>query len=153
MKKIVVISDSHGNTDAINKIFEDNDFDYLFFLGDGIADLGIYVNDERVRLVRGNCDFFSDEKRDCFVVVEKVVFFLTHGDKYSTKSTLRYLYNSVKDLNPKVVCFGHNHKWYKELIGDIIFLNPGSLGKGKDETYAKVIVDGEDIRVEKCSFN
>lgn len=56
--KIAIISDSHGERNGMNALFEKDDFDYLFFLGDGLSDLGAYVNLDNVFAVSGNCDFF-----------------------------------------------------------------------------------------------
>ena len=153
MKKVIVISDSHGNKKAIDKIFEEFEFDHLLFLGDGISDLGIYANDERVKVVRGNCDFFSNEKVDNCVVVDNVVIFMTHGDKYGVKSTLRYLYDQVKELKPDIVCFGHTHQFFNQLIDNILFLNPGSLSSTRGNSdYLIINIEGKNFSIEKCSF-
>ena len=154
MKKVIVISDVHGNSKAVDKIFNEIEFDYLLFLGDGLSDLGIYENDERVKLVRGNCDFFSDEKIDRWVVIEDVNIFMTHGDKYGVKSTLRNLYNQVKDFKPNIVCFGHTHQFFNQNIDDIVFLNPGALSssRGGNSSYVAMAVDGKKFSIEKCSF-
>ena len=55
--KIVIISDSHGNKLAIDTVFKTIEFDYLFFLGDGLNDLGDYIYLDNVIAVSGNCDF------------------------------------------------------------------------------------------------
>ena len=57
--RILLVSDSHGNRDGIEKLIENEQFDYLFFLGDGLSDLGLYDNIENIIAVSGNCDFFS----------------------------------------------------------------------------------------------
>lgn len=153
MKKIVVISDSHGNSKAIDRIFNEIKFDYLLYLGDGLSDLGIYVNDERVKLVRGNCDFFSREKIDNIVAIDNIIIFMTHGDKYGVKSTLRNLYNQVKDLRPNIVCYGHTHRFSNENLDGITFLNPGSLSSSRgSNSYAIINIEGEIFSIEKCSF-
>ena len=57
--RIMLISDSHGNKLGIDKIFSTQKFDYLFFMGDGLNDLGDYIYLDNVFAVSGNCDFFS----------------------------------------------------------------------------------------------
>lgn len=154
MKKVIIVSDTHGNKKAIDNIFEKYQFDYLLFLGDTISDLGIYINDERVKAVRGNCDFFSGEKHDRVVGVEGLTIFMTHGDKYGVKSTLNYLYKQVEELNPDIVLFGHTHKYYNEKLGDIQFLNPGALSsvRGGLNTFMVLSIDNKKFSIEKCTF-
>jgi len=154
MKKIVVISDSHGNSKAIDKIFNEVEFDYLLFLGDGIDDLGIYINDERVKVVRGNCDFFSKEKYEAFIGIEKTLIFYTHGNNYGVKQTLIELYNRVKDSPVTLVCYGHTHRYNLNKINNITFLNPGSISSTRcsESTYSIITVDGENFSIQKYSF-
>jgi len=109
MKKIIVISDSHGNKNSIDKIFSSLDFDYLIHLGDGIDDLGTYVYDERVKLVRGNCDFLSKEKTESFLMVEKVLIFFTHGHEYGVKYTTSPLLKRTLGTNTNLILYGHTH--------------------------------------------
>ena len=42
--RIILVSDSHGNKDGIVKLINNESCDYLFFLGDGLSDLGVYEN-------------------------------------------------------------------------------------------------------------
>ena len=154
MKKIVVVSDSHGNSRVFDRIFSEVEFDHLIFLGDGINDLGIYENDERVKIVRGNCDFFSPEKYESFLSVENVLIFFTHGHEYSVKSTLTRLYNRIEGLPVNIVCYGHTHRFSEDKINNITFHNPGSIScvRGGAGTYSVITVDGKNFSIQKCSF-
>ena len=42
--RAILVSDSHGNKEKIDFIFQNFTFDYFFFLGDGYKDLGGYFN-------------------------------------------------------------------------------------------------------------
>ena len=153
MKKVIVISDTHGNTSGINKVIG-GDFDYLFFLGDCVSDLGTLVNDPRVKVVRGNCDFFSAEKRDLIVQVEDMLMFLTHGDEYGVKMTLSRLYDKVKELQPALVLFGHTHRAEDVVYNGIRFVNPGALSsvRGGVNSYLVINIDGDKYFIEKCTI-
>ena len=154
MKKVIVISDTHGNKKIFDHIFQNIDFDHLLFLGDGIADLGVYVNDPRVKVVRGNCDFFSHEKTEAFLSVENVLIFYTHGHNYSVKFSLKHLINRVEEIPTNIVCFGHTHKFVNETYNSTTFLNPGSasLNRSSSPSYAIITIRGENFSIEKCNF-
>ena len=154
MKRIIVISDSHGNKTDINRIFDEFQFDYLIHLGDGIDDLGVYKYDERVKFVRGNCDFFSNEKLESFLVVENTTLFFTHGHEYGVKYTLNRLYDRIKDINVNLVLFGHTHKYSMTNINEITFLNPGSLSHSRNSnlSFCTIDIDGSNFSIEKHSF-
>ena len=79
--KIVVISDSHGNSIGIDKIFQNIKFDYLFYLGDGLNDLGNYIFLDNVFAVSGNCDFFSDYPNEREFNLNNIKFLITHGNR------------------------------------------------------------------------
>ena len=154
MKKVIVASDSHGNKKIIDRIFNELEFDYFLFLGDGIDDLGIYVNDERVKIVRGNCDFFSHEKYDSYLQIEDVLIFYTHGANYGVKSSIRPLYNQASTLPVQLVCYGHTHLFNIEKLGNITFLNCGALcnHRGGNEEFAIVTINGGNFYIEKYTF-
>lgn len=153
MKKILVISDTHGNADAVNVLTKEY-YDYIFFLGDGLVDLGTLEYDNKVKKVRGNCDFFSNERTDLIVQVEGVMFFLTHGHEYGVKASCVRLYEKVEELKPDLVLHGHTHRVEDYIYNNQRFLNPGALsdkGCGRN-TYMVINVDGKNYSVEKHIF-
>ena len=128
--KIVVISDSHGNSDGIDKIFKEIDFDYLFFLGDGLRDLGSYINLQNVYAVCGNCDFFSVEPNEREFMLDSHKFFITHGNAYGVKYSLHSIINEGKNRGVDFVLFGHTHNKYVEEVDGIKLVNPGAFKSG-----------------------
>jgi len=125
--KIAVISDSHGNKSGIEKLFEQNNFDYLFFLGDGIKDLGDYIYLSNVYAVSGNCDFFSDYPNERIFSLNEIKFLITHGNKYSVKQSLNLLKEKALQEEAHIVLFGHTHNKYIEEYHNVLFINPGSF--------------------------
>ena len=125
--KIVLISDSHGNKVGIDKIFKNIKFDYLFFVGDGLNDLGDYVYLDNVFAVSGNCDFFSRLDNEKYCELQNKKIFYTHGNKYGVKLGLSNLVARAKELNVDFVFYGHTHNQKVERIGDVYYINPGSF--------------------------
>ncbi|MBE5738474.1 MAG: metallophosphoesterase [Clostridiales bacterium] len=125
--KVAIISDNHGNKRAIDKLFERNDFDYLFYLGDGISDIGTYLYLDNVYAVSGNCDFMSSVENERFFELEGIKFFITHGNRYGVKYSMDSIVDRAKEVGAKVVCFGHTHRQLIEERDGILFVNPGSF--------------------------
>lgn len=125
--KIAIISDNHGGKKYIDKLFEMGGFDYLFYLGDGIDCMGTSVYLDNVFAVSGNCDFFSDVPNELVFELEGIKFFITHGNKYGVKYSLEGIEDRAKQLNARVVCFGHTHRVCMEEREGILYLNPGSF--------------------------
>lgn len=111
MKKIVVLSDTHGNLGAIYSIYDILlESDMVFHLGDHFDDmneLSQTLGDKLYR-VYGNCDFGRDPK-EILVEVEGLKIFATHGDLYGVKRSADRLIERAKTLGANVVFYGHTH--------------------------------------------
>lgn len=145
---IFVISDSHGNKEGIKKIFDNYNFDYLFFLGDGLADIENYLKDNRVFVVSGNCDIFSSVPNELFVELEGKRFFLTHGNKYGVKYTLEALVEKGIVEGVDFVFFGHTHIPYVDNINNIYYINPGSFKRNYNNQSVGIVLNIENNSVK-----
>ena len=148
--KILIVSDIHGNYLNMKKVLDNEvNFDYMFILGDVLS--GPYIEgydpDELANLlntysnkifyVRGNCDVsrmdllnFYMEKDYLLLPIDNINFFLTHGHMYNE--------HMLPDVEFDVYMQGHTHIPVMKKVGDIIYLNPGSitLPKGmSDKSY------------------
>ena len=139
--KIVVISDSHGNRVGIDNIFQKIKFDYLFFLGDGLQDLGTYINLDNVIAVSGNCDYFTDVENELDFIIDGKKFFITHGNKYGVKYSMNSLCKKANELGVDFCFYGHTHRQIVENIDGVYYINPGSFQRGK--------LDGLIIEIDK----
>lgn len=146
--KIIVISDSHGNSLAIDKIFATEKFDYLFFLGDGINDLGDYIYLDNVFAVSGNCDFFSDVPNERIFSINNINFFITHGNRYFVKKNLSFLKEKAISEGVDYVFYGHTHSQMIEEYSGIKFINPGSFSKNLKKESRGLIVTIEKDKFE-----
>lgn len=151
MKRILLISDSHGRISRVDKLFERIDaFDYVFFLGDGAEDFRLYsyAYPAKVEIIKGNCDhFYSDYPPLIVTTVEEVTFLLTHGHNYHVKQGLELLKEEAQRKGADVVCFGHTHKMIDKEIDGIRFINPGSLGYGSEKSYIVLEVNKKNLKI------
>lgn len=136
--KVLIVSDSHGDTNSLVKIKERHkeEVEAIIHCGDSELQLDheALLN---MHVVRGNCDFapFPNE------VVQNIGpfrFYITHGHLYSVKSTLMKLKYRAIESSANIVCFGHSHIAGAEMVDGILFINPGSIRlprMRKEKTY------------------
>ena len=149
--RIILISDSHGNKLGIDKIFSTQKFDYLFFMGDGINDLGDYIYLDNVFVVSGNCDWLSEYPIEREFDLNGVKFLITHGHKYFVKKSLAFLRERAYGENVDFVCFGHTHTPCVEKYMSTTLINPGSFHKNMSgKSYGKIlkINNKNDFKIE-----
>jgi len=136
--RILVMSDSHGNKDAILYAVAIESPDLVLHLGDYDRDCAVIESDYPnipVRSVRGNCDRSSPgPDTDEFTLLGKF-FFMTHGNLYSVKTGLSSIVNAAACRGVDVLLFGHTHRQHHSQAHGITIINPGSLGMGK-KNYA-----------------
>lgn len=144
MKRILAISDTHGNAAALEKLLpEMQKADYIFHLGDHFYDIIPFREkfDKKIYSVKGNCDGGGEEY---LFNNDGVKILLVHGDKYKVKSSLLRLSLRAEELNVDAVFFGHTHKAVIENAGKSLLINPGALSRFLDKTYciAQISDDG-----------
>lgn len=132
--KIVVVSDTHGNTDLLNKVIRDSSpFDIIVHCGDGLKDIHTaeIPEDSSVLKVHGNTDmFFCPDTDDILTeeILEKKVM-ITHGHRFNVKTGLTQLLLHAEKCRVGIVIFGHTHEQFL-LEGNPILFNPGNLSGG-----------------------
>ena len=92
MTKLLILSDSHNSTGAVERILHaESDATAVIFLGDGLRDLEealTFYPKMKVYAVAGNCDFGALEPLDGLAAFDQVVIFYTHGHMYGVKYDL-----------------------------------------------------------------
>lgn len=139
--KCLVLSDSHGRVDYIERVLRMHpDAEVVFFLGDGLSDADARASSDKSKMwlaVRGNCDFrgmFKESmanKTDEIILMGKKIV-LTHGDLYGVKASDSGLYALRESRGADIILYGHTHIPRSEYVsGDNPFylFNPGSLGE------------------------
>ena len=139
MKKLLILSDTHGNISAMEKLKDIMaESDYIIHLGDNEKDINLYKEfSQKIFSVAGNCDGGGIDK---IVEIEGLKILLTHGDKYGVKSTLTNLFFHAKEIGVNVVMFGHTHSALIEQIEGITFINPGALKGYFDKSYCYAVI-------------
>lgn len=146
--KILIVSDSHGLTSELMQMREKHaGADLLIHCGDS----ELQADDESLKgfsVVRGNCDFEAGFPEDLIEEAGELRIFVTHGHRYSVKSTLMNLSYRARELKADIVCFGHSHYLGAEMADNTLFINPGSirLPRGRSErTY--IILEAEENEI------
>lgn len=139
MTKVLVVSDSHGLSKELEVLRERhlNEVDLMIHCGDSEL-----VPDNKAMsgylTVMGNCDFGGYPLETTTEIAGRK-FFITHGHKYSVKSSLIKLKYKAAEVGADIACFGHSHILGAEVIGGTLFLNPGSIRMPR-ERYEKTYV-------------
>lgn len=149
MYRILVVSDSHGKTDYIEKQIKSiAQFDLIVHLGDYLKDGILLKNDfpkYTFELIKGNCDSYAFEETEKLLDVCGKKIFITHGDRYGVKMGYdRIIYRAI-ELGADCVLFGHTHIATNFKENGIVFLNPGAA---KNESCG--IIEIEDEKIGAC---
>ena len=134
--KILVVSDTHGRHGNLDEVLElEGKIDMLIHLGD-VEDDEHYIEaiaEYPVHMISGNNDFFSylpDEKE---IRIGKHRVFLTHGHRFYVSVNTCRLREEAKLRGVDIVLFGHTHKPYIDVEGELKVINPGSLSYPRQE--------------------
>ena len=152
--KILIVSDSHGKWQDLQRITELEKPDVVFHLGDYLGDaqkLSLACPDVEIVAVPGNCDgWFLNQETDHVICYEGVRFFLTHGHGYQVKSGSGGVIMAGKAAGADVILFGHTHQALVERLTDGKWLvNPGTAGGVyMPAGYAIAWVDKGNVEIE-----
>lgn len=145
MKKVVVLSDTHGLLrpqvleclEGADLIVHAGDINTQAIV-DQLASYG------PLQVVRGNNDkdWAAQIPATSRFTVEDVTFFMVHNKR-----------DLPKDLGPvDVIVYGHSHKYAQEEKEGVLWLNPGSCGPRRFHqkiTLAILTVEGKKVEVRK----
>ncbi|MBM7556144.1 metallophosphoesterase family protein [Halanaerobacter jeridensis] len=151
--KLAVFSDAHNNIKAMEKTVQDlEEVDYLIYAGDGLERVlnSVIISESECDLlaVQGNCDHVADYPRERTIDFGGVRIFLAHGKRYRIKWGLDNLYYKAREVKADIVIFGHTHRRLAQQQDDILFFNPGSISRPRDNkapSYGLLEIKGDDI--------
>lgn len=148
--KILVFSDSHGNTAPMSEAVKLLKPELIIHLGDHVRDADCFASENiPLRLVRGNCDYGSDEREtDTLMLPGGIRIVMTHGHRYSVKLGLGALKNMGRSAGADAVLFGHTHRALSERDGKMLLLNPGTAGSGRNLTCGVLHIEGSVVEGE-----
>lgn len=154
IKKILVISDTHGGRDILQKCINISaPFDIVIHCGDGVKDLRAadIPGDAVVLAVAGNTDAYSSPDEET-LLVEKInsrTVMITHGHLYNVKAGLHSISQYAGEIKADVVLFGHTHQSFLCMNNPVLF-NPGDLSTG---SYGIITIRNDEWIFEQKSIN
>jgi putative phosphoesterase len=156
MSKALIVSDSHGLTKELQWVRERHigEVDIMIHCGDS----QLMPDDPSIEgflTVMGNCDF-GGYPLETSLDFSGRRFFITHGHKYSVKTSLMSLKYKALQENADIVCFGHSHVLGAEVVGGTLFLNPGSIRLPRErieKTYMILDLNDDIINLSVFELN
>ena len=154
MKKILLLSDTHGHVDDhIMKYVKESD--EVWHAGDiGTTQVTDTISNLKpLRAVFGNID--NHELRLSFpeellFECEDMNIYMTHiGGRRGRYS--KGISEKIKSLKPKIFICGHSHilKIQFDKVNQLLFINPGAIGKHgfhKVRTMVRFVIDKSEIK-------
>lgn len=146
--KILLLSDTHGDIEAIKNITKNIKHDYSIITGDFVCDDSI-INKHFTHIVRGNNDFYSSYPDYLDFEILGIKFHIEHGHllgSYFQLDDYDFMHKKLLEYKCSVLIHGHTHipKIFKYKEG--IVINPGSTTLprgGSNPSYGIIEIDNE----------
>lgn len=135
--KIIVFSDSHGNSYNLTKVIEKHkDSDFFIHLGDGEREMEniekMYPN-LKFYYVAGNCDYNSIYPLELIINADfNIKIFATHGHRYYVKYSLEAIKSTALENSCNIALYGHSHERFYSFEDGLYIMNPGSISCPRD---------------------
>lgn len=142
--KFLLVSDNHGRLDVLAELVKMYpNLDYYLHAGDSEQPPEALKD---YQAVTGNNDYYYDFPNHLILSLNNVSVLLIHGHQYYMGTRVKDLVKQAKKLKCQVVCFGHTHRPYQEVVDDVLVLNPGSLRYNRDgSTPSYMVVDFKSL--------
>jgi hypothetical protein len=150
-KRILLISDTHGFHDNLEKLLErEQPFDAALHMGDteGWDPIIEEILGIPVEFVSGNCDWASPLPSEKTVEVFGIPVFMTHGHEYYVSTGMDVLLDRASACGAKIALFGHTHRPFLVEDRGVLVANPGSISRprqpGRQPSYGVLTIEGQD---------
>ena len=144
MKTVAVLSDTHGNRKAIDRLSQIlSECDYIIHLGDTSED-GAYIRSNygnKTYLLNGNCDRCKLGEDELILETEGVKIFAAHGHLYGVKSGFKKLAARAKELGCGVALYGHTHSAREDEVDKVALINPGCMTRYGGGSYCYLVLN------------
>lgn len=148
--KILIVSDTHGRHQALDRALEEaGKIDMFIHLGDveGGEDYLEAVVECEKHIIRGNNDFFTELPREEEFEIGPYHAFITHGHYYYVSMGMETIIEEGRSRGADLVMFGHTHRPFFLQKDGMTILNPGSLSfprqEGRRGSYMIMEVNGD----------
>lgn len=150
MKKLVIMSDNHGDSNALTDIkVLDEKADYYIHCGDSEAyrlqDLDGFV------AVKGNNDWSLDLPDVARLDIEDRHLLITHGQFFGYFDREKKMLQFLKKHKGDILISGHTHMPLVKEYDGYWLVNPGSTSwprGGSERSYAVMYIDHDQVKVE-----
>lgn len=154
MKKIIIMSDNHGQTNHIDMIYEKYHLEADLFIHCGDFESYDDVVDCFVA-VPGNNDWGSNLEKIKYITIEGMNVCICHGQQFGYFNRECYMIEFAKEHNIDILITGHTHIPMFKCIDGIYLVNPGStyLPRGNAlPSYAIMQIDHGKVSVKFIPF-
>jgi len=130
--RILVFSDSHGDSESMKKVIKKFYPDVALFLGDGIEDFLVLEKDfphTKFFSVMGNADPSDSGVLERLQTFDKVAIYMTHLDNLFKIKEDREKILAIMKLNAQIILYGNTHVPELFVSHGITFMNPGTISK------------------------
>lgn len=149
--KILVFSDSHGETTWMHQIIQKGNWDMVLHLGDCYDDFQEIEScyDIPMHGVIGNVDYLHEGPVHELLIVDDIRIFMTHGHRYRVKHHLLHFREKAISERADIALYGHTHVAYVE-SDKMIVMNPGSISRPKENgpSYGVIHINNRKVSTE-----
>ncbi|NLL70678.1 MAG: metallophosphoesterase [Epulopiscium sp.] len=136
--KFLIISDTHGDLYYAIQLIEklQQQIKGVIHLGDHDEDakkLQRQFSTLSFAYVAGNCDFSTETPREKILTIGTNKVWLLHGHRHHVKWGYDFICNEAQIKGVQGVLFGHTHIPAITYEKDILFMNPGSISRPRQE--------------------
>ncbi|MFX4262079.1 metallophosphoesterase family protein [Pelotomaculum propionicicum] len=133
--RVIVFSDSHGQIDYARKVLKGaGQVDLILHAGDFYRD-ALALADEfslPVKAVQGNCDGEAGGPEEELFDLAGHRVLMTHGHLNGI-DRMGNLLKKAREYEAEAVIFGHTHMPQSVKMDGILFFNPGSISRPRDQ--------------------
>ena len=154
MKKVLVLSDSHGDVDAMERAVARERPDLILHLGDLCRDFDELQRrlpmTQAMQNLCGNCVGFTEVPDQRVLLVEGKRILMMHGHRYEVKLGYSRAMWAAREAEADILLCGHTHIALDRDLMGLHLMNPGSC-RGSRGTYGVIeLGEGEPLfRIEE----
>lgn len=147
--KLLIFSDSHGDTGTMLDVAQRERPDEIIHLGDCLRDaqtLSFAVPEVHLVTVPGNCDGWTRERSSLVLQREGARILLGHGHQWQVKSGSSLAVAAAREAGADILLYGHTHRAVCRREGALWVLNPGTVGGcWAPPTYGLILLEGDAV--------
>lgn len=151
--KVLVLSDSHGQMEYMERAVEKEQPRCIIHLGDRQRDAehlrGLFPNVDFIS-VPGNCDLGATDAPCVVTELGGVRLLITHGHLHGVKMSLVRLYYAAREVGALLAVYGHTHVANHEIMDTVQLLNPGAAS-GSKPSYA--VLELRNGKIVNCDIS